>query len=296
MRRYARLPAAPARRRAARRGRRCRPPRKPDGRARAAAGSRPTRCRPPTRAAATLAVPLDPAAPDGPTIEIFVARLARLERRAAPRSAALDRGGPGQSTVDFYLQLRGAFEPARRDRDLILVDQRGTGRSAEGFACEVPEDLSLDTAGTEELARVVDACVARARPRPALLYDVGRRSRPRARARGARHRAVERLRRVVRHARRAALPAPVPRATCARSCSTASCRRRSRSGPTSRAKRSARSSKSSRAARPTRSAARGSRRCRSSSPRCSRASTPARPTRRTRRRSARSSCARSCGS
>jgi pimeloyl-ACP methyl ester carboxylesterase len=43
---------------------------------------------------------------------------------------------------------------------LILVDQRGTGRSAKGFACDVPEDLSLDTAGAAELTRVVDACVA----------------------------------------------------------------------------------------------------------------------------------------
>src|SRR5512138_2422061 len=86
----------------------------------------------------TLAVPEDPASPGGPTVEIFVARVAALSANPKPDPLLLIAGGPGQSTVDFYLQLRGAFEQARRDRDIILVDQRGTGRSAEGFACEAP--------------------------------------------------------------------------------------------------------------------------------------------------------------
>ena len=108
----------------------------------------------------TLSVPLDPASPDGPTIDVFVARVAALSAEPRPDPLLLIAGGPGQSTVDFYLQLRGAFEQARRDRDLILVDQRGTGRSAEGFACDAPDDLSLDTTGAEVLAAVIDACVA----------------------------------------------------------------------------------------------------------------------------------------
>ena len=108
----------------------------------------------------TLTVPLDPAAPDGETIEIFVARVAALSAEPRPDPLLLIAGGPGQSTVDFYLQLRGAFEQARRDRDIVLVDQRGTGRSAEGFACEAPDDLSLDTTDSDVLARVIDGCVA----------------------------------------------------------------------------------------------------------------------------------------
>ena len=107
-----------------------------------------------------LTVPLDPAVPDGATIEIFIARVAALSAEPRLDPLLLIAGGPGQSTVDFYLQLRGAFEQARRERDVILVDQRGTGRSAEGFACEAPDDLSLDTADPDVLARVIDACVA----------------------------------------------------------------------------------------------------------------------------------------
>jgi pimeloyl-ACP methyl ester carboxylesterase len=107
-----------------------------------------------------IEVPLDPAAPAGAKIAIFVARVAALSAEPRPDPLLLIQGGPGGSTVDLYLQLRGAFEQARRDRDIILVDQRGTGRSAEGFACEAPDDLSLDTADSEELARVIDACAA----------------------------------------------------------------------------------------------------------------------------------------
>jgi pimeloyl-ACP methyl ester carboxylesterase len=108
---------------------------------------------------ATLAVPLDPAEPDGPTVDLFVARIAALSAEPRPDPLVLIAGGPGQSTVDMYLQLRGAFEQARRDRDLILVDQRGTGRSAEGFDCSVPDDLSLDTTGPDDLERIVDECL-----------------------------------------------------------------------------------------------------------------------------------------
>jgi pimeloyl-ACP methyl ester carboxylesterase len=105
-------------------------------------------------------VPLDPANPDGPKIGVFVARIGALSAEPRMDPLLLIAGGPGQSTVDFYLQLRNAFELVRRDRDLILVDQRGTGRSDAGFTCAVRDDLSLDTAGVEELTRVVDACLA----------------------------------------------------------------------------------------------------------------------------------------
>src|SRR6185503_4270869 len=108
----------------------------------------------------TLSVPEDPASPAGPAVEIFVARVAALSANPKPDPLLLIAGGPGQSTVDFYLQLRGAFEQARRDRDIVLVDQRGTGRSAGGFTCKTPDDLALDTAGPEALERVIDACQA----------------------------------------------------------------------------------------------------------------------------------------
>jgi pimeloyl-ACP methyl ester carboxylesterase len=106
-----------------------------------------------------LSVPEDPDAPDGPTVDLFVARVAALTATPRPDPLLVITGGPGESTVDFYLQLRGAFEPVRRDRDVILVDQRGTGRSADGFRCSVPDDLALDTAGPEALEAFIPRCL-----------------------------------------------------------------------------------------------------------------------------------------
>jgi pimeloyl-ACP methyl ester carboxylesterase len=107
----------------------------------------------------TLAVPEDPSAPDGRTVDIFVARVPSLSSTPRPDPLVLIAGGPGESTVDMYLQLKGAFEPARRERDVILVDQRGTGRSSTGFDCGVPDDLSLETAGDARLAKYIDQCL-----------------------------------------------------------------------------------------------------------------------------------------
>jgi pimeloyl-ACP methyl ester carboxylesterase len=108
----------------------------------------------------TLAVPENPGAPDDGQVEVFVARVPSLSSTPRPDPLVLIAGGPGQGTVDMYLQLRAAFEPARREREIILVDQRGTGRSAAGFGCDVPEDLSLDTAGSGQLRTFIDRCLA----------------------------------------------------------------------------------------------------------------------------------------
>jgi pimeloyl-ACP methyl ester carboxylesterase len=107
----------------------------------------------------TIAVPENPAAAGGATVELFVARVPSLSSTPRSDPLVLIAGGPGQGTVDMYLQLRGAFEQARREREIILVDQRGTGRSAAGFGCSVPEDLALDTAGPAELRTFLDRCL-----------------------------------------------------------------------------------------------------------------------------------------
>ena len=109
---------------------------------------------------AVLEVPLDPEAPGGEQFELFVARIPAQSASPAPDPLVLIAGGPGQSTVDFYMQMRGAFGPVRRDRDIILVDQRGTGRSATGFRCELPEDIDFQIAGEGRLGTLAAECLA----------------------------------------------------------------------------------------------------------------------------------------
>ena len=109
---------------------------------------------------ATLEVPLDPEVPEGSQHELFVARIPAQVANPEPDPLLLIAGGPGQSTVDLYMRMRAAFGPVRRNRDIILVDQRGTGRSAAGFRCELPEDVDFQIADEGDLEALVSECLA----------------------------------------------------------------------------------------------------------------------------------------
>src|SRR6187399_166331 len=78
---------------------------------------------------ATVKIAENPAEPHGRAIELFVARVPAISLNKKPDPLFLIAGGPGTSSVDLYTSSAGSFERVRRDRDIILVDQRGTGRS-----------------------------------------------------------------------------------------------------------------------------------------------------------------------
>ncbi len=77
----------------------------------------------------TFVTPEDPAQPSGRKIELFVARVPAISFKKQPDPLFLIAGGPGTSAVDLYTSAAGPFDRIRRDRDIILLDQRGTGRS-----------------------------------------------------------------------------------------------------------------------------------------------------------------------
>jgi pimeloyl-ACP methyl ester carboxylesterase len=108
---------------------------------------------------AQLSVPLDPNNEDGPQIELFVARVAALSAEPSADPLTLLAGGPGQAATTLYPLVSGAFERIRRNRDIILVDQRGTGRS-EPLNCTTPEDQELEMADAETVARITRECLA----------------------------------------------------------------------------------------------------------------------------------------
>jgi pimeloyl-ACP methyl ester carboxylesterase len=76
-----------------------------------------------------LTVPEDPEKPHGRTIDLFVARVPAINLNKKPDPLFLIAGGPGTSAVDLYTSSSVPFDRVRRNRDIILVDQRGTGRS-----------------------------------------------------------------------------------------------------------------------------------------------------------------------
>ena len=74
--------------------------------------------------------PLDPARPQGTQISLHYAVLPALARHKAADPVFFFAGGPGQSAIDLAGAFSGRFARLQQRRDLVLVDQRGTGRSA----------------------------------------------------------------------------------------------------------------------------------------------------------------------
>ena len=106
----------------------------------------------------TLERPLDPDDPDSPMIELRVAVVPALNLEPEPDPVVPIAGGPGQGSVQFYSAYRGAFEPLRRNRDILLVDQRGTGDSAR-MDCDVDEDLVDGQFSVEQTIALTRECL-----------------------------------------------------------------------------------------------------------------------------------------
>ncbi len=79
-------------------------------------------------------VPEDHANPSGKKIKIHVARLPALTKNAERDPVFFFAGGPGQAASEIG-NLVEALSPLRRNRDIVLVDQRGTGKS-KTLTCE----------------------------------------------------------------------------------------------------------------------------------------------------------------
>jgi hypothetical protein len=96
----------------------------------------------------TLRRPLDPQQPAGPHIDLHFAVLPALARNRHPDPVFFFAGGPGQSAIDLAGHVNRLLARVANRRDIVLVDQRGTGRSAP-LVCD-------ETQPTAPLAEAVD--------------------------------------------------------------------------------------------------------------------------------------------
>jgi pimeloyl-ACP methyl ester carboxylesterase len=101
-----------------------------------------------------LTVPEDPDDPNGSTIDLHVARIKALRPVSGIDPLTLINGGPGASSVTLLADLKPAFTSILLDRDIVVVDQRGTGRSAP-LACEAPPSglAAFDAEAIRDAAR-----------------------------------------------------------------------------------------------------------------------------------------------
>ena len=108
----------------------------------------------------TMLRPENPADPGSPEIELRVAVVPALNLVPETDAIVPIAGGPGAGSVEFYLSAKGAFEGLRRNRDILLVDQRGTGESAR-MDCPVEDDSLIfeDEFSLEETLSFVEDCL-----------------------------------------------------------------------------------------------------------------------------------------
>jgi len=115
----------------------------------------------PARTAArcgSLQVPEDHARPDGRRIALRVAVVDADGSRPAPDPVFFLAGGPGQAATEGYPLMAPAFARVVKDRDVVLVDQRGTGGSARLSCPDRDEGAKALVRGEEEEIRALTAC------------------------------------------------------------------------------------------------------------------------------------------
>jgi pimeloyl-ACP methyl ester carboxylesterase len=112
----------------------------------------------------SLRVPEDREHPADGSIELKVAVVPALNRRSTAAPMFLLAGGPGQSAVQVYVALNGAFARINRNHAIVLLDQRGTGSSSPQ-SCEYPEEWRQPADPMPALRKATTDCLARLGPR-----------------------------------------------------------------------------------------------------------------------------------
>ena len=103
--------------------------------------------------------PLDPARPAGPQIGLHVLVIPAIARQKLPDPVFFFAGGPGQSAIALAGSIERFVTRLGARRDLVLIDQRGTGHSAP-LQCDTPtpEEGMARALDRTQLVAAMDAC------------------------------------------------------------------------------------------------------------------------------------------
>lgn len=111
--------------------------------------------------------PLDPSQANGTQIDLHLAVLPAVARNKKPDPVLFFAGGPGQSAIELAGPLERLMGRFLNRRDVILIDQRGTGRSAP-LTCgaEPPTRPLKESLDPQRQASELAACRARLQALP----------------------------------------------------------------------------------------------------------------------------------
>jgi pimeloyl-ACP methyl ester carboxylesterase len=104
----------------------------------------------------------------GRRIELNVAVIPAVSRSPAPDPIFFLAGGPGEAATEAFLPLLSAFERIHQKRDIVLVDQRGTGGS-HPLECDTDTEETGDGQDDPEAAKkMAGACLEKLDANPRL--------------------------------------------------------------------------------------------------------------------------------
>ncbi|HET7925178.1 MAG TPA: alpha/beta hydrolase, partial [Rhodanobacteraceae bacterium] len=111
----------------------------------------------------TIDVPRDYDRPEASTLALTAVIVPATTGRPAPDPLLVLAGGPGQSATSLAGPLGALLTNARRQRDVILFDVRGTGLS-EPLPCEIPQariaaESEASASSFAEMHAVVTRCL-----------------------------------------------------------------------------------------------------------------------------------------
>lgn len=101
--------------------------------------------------------PLNPAQPDGKKIDVHYVVLPSQDRNKLQDAVFLLAGGPGQSAINVASWGQAILSRLNRRRDLVFVDQRGTGRSAPLHCPEL--ENAADFADNAAMQKMAQSCM-----------------------------------------------------------------------------------------------------------------------------------------
>ncbi len=129
----------------------------------------------------SLTVPLDYARPAAGSLKLHVAVAPAFRQGTRNDPLFVLAGGPGQAGSDVLMLLPAALDKVRATRDIVFIDQRGTGLSGK-LSCESKPEHEL--MGEEQLEEELRACI-RASKAPFAAYTTAAAARDLEQVRGA---------------------------------------------------------------------------------------------------------------
>lgn len=97
--------------------------------------------------------------PEGKQIGVHYAVLPAIQEGAKPDPMLILAGGPGQAATELAPMISRMFDKVRQKRDILLIDQRGTGKS-HPLECDIsrPDEL-IRSDDDQDLAELTEDCL-----------------------------------------------------------------------------------------------------------------------------------------